>query len=421
MAVETIHGNEGEDEIVSSLPFRVSKQTCLSLTGLCGLCIAGAALLGLTLGEKSNGLGLASKGSSMATEGQVVNYEDVVGFFHGKKWLDLEDKLCPSGVPNADLGETLFALGRSQLGISEEVFSQLQAERNSLAEGHENKEIVYRFFHGEFQNITFFTNWENGHTFGYIPIWKAANKEIRGWLDANFNQPLVTGDFEETSLADITARYQQDFAKNTDHKPCLVTAIRDPISHFLSGYREIERRREKVVASLNSHKNLPMYLQMPVDSNRQRQARFAQFVSDILTEDSKELKSPVIQHICSMSRVLEELHNDRASLTSYLPSLDNLQDNFPKHLLETCSDAIPTGQVLEAMGSGQGHHTPHEDEEGFYESAKESFSASGTVAKALCAIHAIDYACWKDLPEGIPLICQEVYASNDFFQAVMSA
>lgn len=415
MPAEVVH-NDG-DEIIASLPFRISKQKFLTVVGLLGLSLAGAAFLGLALGESDNE-SLAARGN-FDDDSKVVNYEDVVGFFHGQKWMDLEDKLCPAGTPNTALGETLFALGRAQLGITDELYQQVQADHPSLSEGQEQKEMVYRFYHGEFQNVTLFTNWENGKTFGYIPIWKAANKEIRSWLDDNFDQPLVTGDFETTSLADITAEYQQDFARNTDRKPCLVTAIRDPISHFLSGYHEVEKRREKVEASVITN-NLPMYLRMPFDTERQRQGRFAQFVSDILTEDSKELKSPVIQHICSMSRVLEELHKDQATLTSYLPSLDNLQDAFPQQLLQSCPDAIPTGQALQAMETGEGHHLTNDDE-GFYASAKESFATSGTVAKALCALHAIDYACWKDLPDGIPLICQEVYSSPSFVQAILSA
>ena len=47
------------------------------------------------------------------------------------------------------------------------------------------------------------------------------------------------------------------------------------------------------------------------------------------------------------------------------------------------------------------------------------WSEQGGVARALCVLHAMDYTCWKDLPDGIPQICQEVFSSTEFATAIV--
>ena len=48
----------------------------------------------------------------------------------------------------------------------------------------------------------------------------------------------------------------------------------------------------------------------------------------------------------------------------------------------------------------------------FYSAAKTSWKEQGKVSRALCALHALDYACFDDIP--VPALCQEVYSSDAF-------
>jgi hypothetical protein len=67
-----------------------------------------------------------------------------------------------------------------------------------------------------------------------------------------------------------------------------------------------------------------------------------------------------------------------------------------------------------------GVHDSSLDEMGFYRAAKDVWAEQGDIARALCILHSFDYACWDDLPDGIPELCQDVYSKESFVDAIMN-
>mmetsp|Transcript_9676 Transcript_9676/g.20801 ORF Transcript_9676/g.20801 Transcript_9676/m.20801 type:complete len:206 (-) Transcript_9676:6-623(-) len=104
--------------------------------------------------------------------------------------------------------------------------------------------------------------------------------------------------------------------------------------------------------------------------------------------------------------ILWDLARNGYRMTAYLPSLANLTYEFPKFLKSACPDLVPSSLLREPMSSG--------DPFGYYKAAKAVWGEQGGTARALCAIHAMDYACWEDLPEGVPLLCQDVFSGDGF-------
>ena len=67
---------------------------------------------------------------------------------------------------------------------------------------------------------------------------------------------------------------------------------------------------------------------------------------------------------------------------------------------------------LPPMNPLVGKHVSSQDEFGLYKAAKNVWKFGGKESKALCALHAFDYACFDDiLPDGIPQLCSEVYST----------
>jgi len=245
-------------------------------------------------------------------------------------------------------------------------------------------------------------------------------------------------------------------------KPCVFTVLRDPVSHFLSGYNEIEYRvlsgvhDPGVVPNLtdpNDLEKLASYIKIPYeDGPKQREERFAEFVRDLVMEHPCFAHFRTYEHMASMSRNLHTLA--KFSLLQeepwFLPTLQNLTDNFPKFLSQRCPrlawnyhqlesrDDDSTEQhhdrsleiprhaasstpllLLPPMDRQSGHRSSH-DPCGTYQAAKSVFAKNGTVARALCILHAMDYACYNCEIQSIPEICQIVYASADFSDRILS-
>jgi hypothetical protein len=68
-----------------------------------------------------------------------------------------------------------------------------------------------------------------------------------------------------------------------------------------------------------------------------------------------------------------------------------------------------------------GQHNSSNDDFGFYQAAKNVWKEGGDIARALCIIHAFDYACFEDLPDGIPSLCRDVYGSPSFVKTILEA
>ena len=107
----------------------------------------------------------------------------------------------------------------------------------------------------------------------------------------------------------------------------------------------------------------------------QRQARFVQFVQDLVfasagngTATSTWWKNLHYMHVFSMSRVLVELHRVNLTLTAYLPSLEDLDTGFPALVQQHCA-FVETGPSLTngvQPGVGPSEHESSRDPEGLF-------------------------------------------------------
>ena len=76
--------------------------------------------------------------------------------------------------------------------------------------------------------------------------------------------------------------------------------------------------------------------------------------------------------------------------------------------------------VSSAPMTVMGQHNSSSDPLGTYKASRDVWLDQGPVARALCVLHVMDYACWTDLPDGIPQFCQDVYAETDFVQYMLN-
>jgi len=102
-----------------------------------------------------------------------------------------------------------------------------------------------------------------------------------------------------------------------------------------------------------------------------------------------------------MSRVLVSLKQYGQKLTGYIPDLANLTSIWPDFMSSRCPqfldrDSIPTMRV-------DGQHDSSKDRLGLYRAAKDVWAEGDPISRSLCLVHAFDYACFDDLPGGIPV------------------
>ena len=386
-------------------------------------------------------------------------------------WPKLRQKLCPKGVPDTSMGPTLFRLGRIEFGLDPNASAIDDPEKASR-----NRHRISEYFYDGGFGFTIFldgTNTSNG--FFYVPIWKCANDQIHSYLHRVVNR-MADGKIRksvdssnavdhtsdtylerlnikalEYTLHEVLDRKKNKTnvvapsdEKNNDFyftyndsartKPCVFAVLRDPISHFLSGYNEVEFRlisRTGGAPGPKEDHKLGSYTEIPYDQGPdQRKKRFTTLVKNLLKEHSSFPEYGLYKHFASISRVLPTL--DRFDLlpdehTSwYLPTLENLTETFPEYLAERCplmssnyqqysNENNPTMAFPTMVPRGK--HESSNDIYGTYQPAKDVWKEGGFVARALCALHAMDYSCFEDMP--IPPVCRDVYYSERFFQAVL--
>jgi hypothetical protein len=245
-------------------------------------------------------------------------------------------------------------------------------------------------------------------------LWKHRNGTYTD--DLKIHQALE-GHFYRWDEGEGTYKYVRE---GGTQPPCIYTAVRDPITHFLSGYNEVEYRIiNRRVDGPNEHGTAPTasYNDIPYNiSDEIRQQRFTQFVKDVLLEDPIFDSHFVYRHFMSMSRILPVLRHYNLSITGYIPSLDNITTTWPQFMSNTCPGFPSVDEIPKMKKWGQ--HSSSKDDLGLYRAAKDVWRQQGPIAKALCMLHAYDYACWTDLPDGIPPICQDVFQNETFIRKI---
>ncbi len=339
----------------------------------------------------------------------------------------MQKALCGEGAPNLLLSSVLFDLARSEVFAEDD--PRIAAELTDTKNTNTNtsggiSKTQMKFFAGEFGSSSVFQGVnEKGDPFVtvYAKIWKCGNNQIR-FMEKKLFKHLNGTYTDNLQLSHILGRFLRNIYESGDDAimppPCIYTAIRDPISHFLSGYNEVEVRQ---LGEYNnqSHpdwpthsKPAPYHRKYPYsnESSDLRRHRFEAFVEDLLLEEPTFGNNYVYSHFFAMSRILVILKKYNSGLTGYIPQLDNITATWPSFLSSECAN-FPSKESIPAM-TKQGQHRSSRDRLGLYQAAKEVWQEEGPVARSLCLLHAFDYACFEDLPEKIPSLCRSVYQDH---------
>ena len=324
--------------------------------------------------------------------GQGQQKNDTVTAFENI-WPDIRTKLYPKLRPNINYGRNLFLATQRQLGMSPiEDSAELSAFQHFIGE-----ERFWTFQSGGW----IYTPKDGGVSTIYLRIFKAGNNQLMSGYETILSGSRAEGNYTRfDKLHDIP----RQILKNA----CIVTAVRDPVERWLSGYNEIEYRAAEVRPERMNSNHTAQFHRFQYGTEQ----RFDQFVRDFIGGPARDLK---IQygHIYSMTGVLYRLDEDvGATLTSYLSSLQNLTHTFPDFITSTCPSLPKSAQKPMSL---HGQHVTSGDPLGFYAAAKEAWKKQATTARALCTISAMDYACYEKLP--VPPLCQEVFADESFVRS----
>mmetsp|Transcript_29170 Transcript_29170/g.29601 ORF Transcript_29170/g.29601 Transcript_29170/m.29601 type:complete len:328 (+) Transcript_29170:45-1028(+) len=274
------------------------------------------------------------------------------------------------------------------------------------------------FFHGDFGASVFMGINDTGGNFStiYARIFKCGNNQIRA-MEHEFFQ-YHGGQYRDGGQRKDHVSLAKALAHGKRYEgppPCIYTAIRDPISHFLSGYNEVE------FLLLDQKKNrkfqpflAPYHRAFPYSKNSTvlRKKRFLAFVEDLLLENKILGSHYVYLHFYPMSRILRVLRKYNTNLTGYINGLESLTSTWPDFMVSTCGGELgfPSRERLPVEMKVAGQHDSSNDPLGLYQAAKDVWAEQGPIARALCLLYAFDYACFPKLP--IPALCRSVYRDH---------
>ena len=356
---------------------------------------------------------------SKTSDGGLLDASDASGDdFYTSTWPPLKEALCGEGAPNLHMAPMLFKLARDEVFFTDQATDYAPTRplesmnTTELERSIEEKRVTptAKYFFGGNWGISVlngnYTRKDSGDfslfKTRYVRMWKGGNNQIRA-LEEDLAEELGITDYESEMHMK-----EAHFETQDGVEPCIYTAVRDPISHFMSGYNEIEFRTFRT----HTWPEARYHFDHPLDKNDHNATkdRFRGFVEDLLVEDGSFLVNSVYSHPFAMSRVLVSLGQEGYRLHGYLPDLTDLSNRWPQFLVDTCPGLPP----LEAFPKPkvEGQHKSSSDPLGTYAASKEVWADGGPTARAMCLLSAPDYACYEDLPDGIPEFCQTVYTDH---------
>ena len=147
-----------------------------------------------------------------------------------RHWPKIRENICPRMSPNNNVWATLFELARVELGFADK----------RIPAKEEDEEAFANFFRFNAGGLGVHSHDDKQHAMIYLRIYKGGNNQILDNIRAVFGPTnasiwksgLISNSFSKSSLS-----------RARTNTTCVVTAIRDPVDHFLSAYNEVMYRR----------------------------------------------------------------------------------------------------------------------------------------------------------------------------------
>jgi len=373
-------------------------------------------------------------------------------------WQRVKQALCPAMIPNTAKGDTIFALAAAELDMTSAITT---ASSSSPLPPRRRPALVFDFL----PELNVWHDTRTNYTVAYVAVYKGANNQINAFTNWVYEHELRQQTQSQNQqnwrherwafqgpqrdpLDWLKTRLGKDASQGGN--TCLITAVRDPASRFLSAYNEIEYRFDQnyyhglqqtninnqttTMNRRNRHAwgftNVPLGTPARVETFVRNLVKWYFYCPSLQHKAFCRAEKLELMHLWGMAGMLATLHqHGNHPLTQYLPGISNLNERWPRFVADTCFDdtatttdtwrpplPFPPNTTMPLMGQ----HGSSQDPEGTYAAAKQMWNAQGATARAICALQVMDYACFE-FENGIPDICQDVFAQPAFVQAILSS
>ena len=246
--------------------------------------------------------------------------------FGTRIWPSLRERMCPNSVPNVEpLGEALFDMAWDELfpdgGEGNRTGGRRRKNGTPPLPG-----TVGTFYSGDYWGAISYRE-RNRPAVVYIVVWKSASNFIHG---------RIHGLADSQPAAKFTKNLEIEDVVELLPDACFVTAVRDPIAHFISAYNEIEYRNLNWYDDWTAGHgdNETWYGRYP----KATEGRFTRFIADLLeerTEKKMTYHPSDMWHVYPQSRILKRLADLDVFAGNGNP--DNSTQNGLLHILNTTS------------------------------------------------------------------------------------
>lgn len=323
---------------------------------------------------------------------------DTVTFSPDLKWTETWEWLCPRGYPNLSAVPATYQLAQNVFYFDEirNITILPTDKKRGLNPYVRHNDTDWYFSH--WPGHVSYTEKGTNRTAIFMRTWKCGNHYLNYYFEKIKKE---MGGIYNTSLVVV------EFPTEIKNPACIVSAYRDPISHFLSGLGEFEartRRRRKSPA-YSRRQRVERFESFPLPSEE----RFISFVELLLRFDWVK-KHGDYRHVFPQSGYRSRLHALNRSITRLIP-LHDLPQQAEHALRTTCG----MSQIITAPTQKK-EHTKIEGLEDFLKGLWKNVSentgrVSGKLRRtfeAICLLDAVDYACLASALNP-PSFCARVY------------